>query len=132
MNVLFICNGNVARSQEAEAFFNDLSDDDIATSAGINVKVGKPIDPLVIEVMEEDGYSLKNAERKFWDEAMIAKAGLIVSFKPENELPAELRESGKIRYWKVDDPQHQPIEFHRQVRDEIKAKVKELISELDG
>lgn len=131
MNVLFVCNGNVARSQEAEAFFNDLSEDDIATSAGINVKVGKPIDPLVIQAMEEEGYSLNKAERKFWNEAMIAKSGLIVSFKPENELPPELRESGKIRYWQVEDPQHQPIEFHRKIRDEVKSKVMALVAELD-
>lgn len=132
MNVLFVCNGNVARSQEAEAFFNDMSEDDIAISAGINVKVGNPIDPLVIEVMKEDGYSLKTAKRKFWDESMIAEAGLIVSFKPASEIPDELKNSGKIRYWQVEDPQHQPIEFHRKVRDEIKSKVTELVSELDG
>lgn len=132
MNVLFICNGNVARSQEAEAFFNDLSEDDIATSAGINVKVGKPIDPLVVEVMAEVDFSLKNAKRKLWNQDMIAQAGLIVSFKPEHELPAELRDSGKIRYWQVEDPQHQSIEFHRKIRDEVESKVSELILELDG
>ena len=50
MNVLFVCNGNVARSQEAEIFFNTLKekDDTIARSGGINVKLGKSIDPLVI------------------------------------------------------------------------------------
>ncbi|HEX8389922.1 MAG TPA: low molecular weight phosphatase family protein [Candidatus Saccharimonadales bacterium] len=132
MNILFICNANVARSQEAEAFLNDLSEDDIATSAGINVKVGKPIDPLVIEVMKEADFSLKNAKRKLWTEDMIANAGLIVSFKPENELPVELRNSEKIRYWHVEDPQHQPIEFHRKIRDEVRTKVSELVSELDG
>lgn len=132
MNVLFICNGNVARSQEAEAFFNDLSEYDIATSAGINVKVGKPIDSLVIQVMKEEDYSMKRAVRKLWNEAMIQKAGVIVSFKPANELPKELRDSGKIRYWHVEDPQHQNIEFHREVRDQVRDQVLELISELDG
>lgn len=29
MNVLFICRDNAVRSQEAEAIFNDLSEDDI-------------------------------------------------------------------------------------------------------
>jgi arsenate reductase len=132
MNVLFVCNGNVARSQEAEAFFNDLSEDDIAASAGVNVKVGKPIDPLVVQVMKEEGFNLKYATRKFWDEEMVAKAGLIISFKPADELPPELKDSGNIRYWKVEDPQHQPIEFHRKIRDEVRSRVTDLISELDG
>ena len=132
MNVLFVCNGNVARSQEAEAFFNDLSEDDVAISAGVNVKVGKLIDPLVVEVMQEADYGLRNAKRKLWNEAMIEKADLIVSFKPGNEIPSELKDSGKIRYWNVEDPQHQPIEFHRKIRNEVRSKVKDLISELDG
>ncbi|MEO5498890.1 MAG: low molecular weight phosphatase family protein [Candidatus Saccharimonadales bacterium] len=132
MNILFVCNGNVARSQEAEVFFNDLSEDDIAYSCGINVKIGKPIDPLVTEVMKESDYSMKSAVRKFIDKEMIDKADIIVSFKPENELPEVLKGSGKLRYWQVDDPQHQDIEFHRRVRDEVKSKVTSLISELDG
>ena len=132
MNVLFVCNGNVARSQEAELFFNTLkqNDDSRATSGGINVKVGKPIDPLVVEAMNEISYDISKAVRKFADEAMARDADLVVSFKPEDELPDFLRVHPNIRYWKVDDPQAQPIEFHREVRNEVKQKVTNLIKEL--
>ncbi len=132
MKVLFVCNGNVARSQEAEAFFNDMSEDNIAASCGINVKVGKPIDPLVVEVMTEADYEMKKAVRKLINKEMVDNADLIVSFKPENELPEFLQNSVKIRFWQVNDPQHQDIGFHRRVRDEIKEKVISLISELEG
>lgn len=115
MNYLFICNGNVARSQEAEAFFNakKTSEADTAQSAGINVKLGKPIDPLVVEVMNEIGYDVSGAVRKFVDEDMVADSDKIISFKPVEELP---------------DPQHQPIEFHRAVRDNIAARVLNLVA----
>jgi len=129
MNVLFICNGNVARSQEAELFFNTLSKKNHAQSAGINVEVGKPIDPLVTEVMDELGYSMEHAERKFADEALVDVADLIVSFKPFDELPDSIRQRENIRYWNVPDPQHQPTEFHRKVRDTIKRNVEELVKE---
>jgi arsenate reductase (thioredoxin) len=131
MNVLFVCNGNVARSQEAELFFNTLKHDEnsFATSGGINVKLGKPIDPLVIEAMIEIGYDITEATRKFTTEDMANAADLVVSFKPADELPDFLRNHANIQYWNVDDPQAQPIEFHRQIRDEIKIKVEKLIVE---
>ena len=132
MNVLFVCNGNVARSQEAELFFNSLKTDanSRATSGGINVKIGKPIDPLVIEVMSEIGYDIASAVRKFADEKMVNQADLIVSFKPENELPDYVNNHKNVRYWNVADPQHQSIEFHRNVRDEVRKNVETLIKEL--
>lgn len=132
MNVLFVCNGNVARSQEAELFFNTLKHDDTstATSGGINVKLGKPIDPLVIEVINEVGYDIAKATRKFATEDMANIADIVVSFKPADELPVFLKDHTNIRYWNVDDPQAQPIEFHRKVRDEVKEKVINLVKEL--
>lgn len=132
MNVLFVCNGNVARSQEAELFFNTLKHDkeSLATSGGINVKLGKPIDPLVIEVMSEVDYDITEASRKFTTEDMANTADVVVSFKPADELPDFLKNHANIRYWNVTDPQAHPIEFHRQVRDEVREKVVDLIERL--
>lgn len=131
MNILFICNGNVARSQEAELFFNTLKNDgvSIAKSGGINVKIGKPIDPLVIKVMNEIGYDMSKAVRKFASQDIVNQADLLISFKPKDELPDYLKNNANIRYCNVPDPQAQPIEFHRQVRNQIKAIVASLIEE---
>lgn len=133
MKILFVCNGNVARSQEAEVFFNTLKNDEqsVAESGGINVKLGKPIDPLVIEVMTEIGYDVSKAQRKFVEEKLVENADIVVSFKPKDELPEYLQSNKNIRYWNVADPQHQPIEFHRQVRDNVKIRVSDLINELN-
>lgn len=132
MKVLFVCNGNVARSQEAERFFNMLKRDEqsIAESGGINVKLRKPIDPLVIQVMSEIGCNISNAQRKFVNEKMVKNADLVVSFKPQDELPDYILIHKNVRYWNVVDPQHQPIEFHRQVRDCVRSKTKDLVDEL--
>lgn len=133
MKILFVCNGNVARSQEAEVFFNTLKNDEqsVAESGGINVKLGKPIDPLVIEVMTEIGYDVSKAQRKFVEEKLVENANIVVSFKPKDELPDYLQSNKNIRYWNVADPQHQPIEFHRQVRDNVRIRVSDLINELN-
>ncbi len=131
MNILFICDGNVARSQEAELFVNKLAGNKThAVSAGVNPKVGKPIDPLVIEAMKEVGYSMNACVRKPIDRAVVGNADMIVSFKPAEELPEFVRHHANVRYWSVADPAKQSLEFHRKVRDLIKSKVESLLAEI--
>jgi protein-tyrosine-phosphatase len=130
MNILFICNGNVARSQEAEVFFNSLTQKHHATSAGVNAEVGRPIDPLVNEAMKEAGYSVKGCIRKLVDKDHIENADLVVSFKPYGELPSAVQQHQNIRYWDISDPRRQSIEFHRKIRDQVTANVQKLIEEI--
>lgn len=131
MNILFICDGNVARSQEAAIFLNDLSaGKHTAISAGVNPKIGKPIDPLVIQVMKEIGYSMDKSVRKPIDESTVANADVVVSFKPANELPDFVRHHGNVKYWNVADPARQSVQFHRHIRDLVKSKVESLLAKI--
>jgi len=59
IRVLLICGHNSGRSQIAEAFLKNFAGDNIhVESAGL---VPKPINPLVVEVMQELGYDLSRA-----------------------------------------------------------------------
>lgn len=130
MKILFICDGNVARSQEAELLVNKLSNGKhVATSAGVNPKIGKPIDPMVIEVMKEIGYGMSASVRKPIDEVVVNNADVIVSFKPTEELPEFVRRRN-VRYWEVADPARSSLEFHREIRDIVKSKVESLLAEI--
>lgn len=60
IRVLFICGHNSGRSQMAEAFLKDIAGHMIhVESAGLEPK---PINPLVVEVMQEIGYDLSKAK----------------------------------------------------------------------
>lgn len=60
IRVLFICGHNSGRSQMAEAFLRDLAGDKIhVESAGLDPR---PINPLVVEVMQEIGHDLTLAK----------------------------------------------------------------------
>ena len=60
IRVLFICGHNSGRSQMAEAFLKDMAGDRIdVESAGLEPK---PVNPLVIEVMQEIGYDLSQSQ----------------------------------------------------------------------
>ena len=64
---------------------------DAAQSAGVDVVVGKPIAPDVVEVMREIGYEMPGAVRKFVTEDMANDADKIISFKSFDELPEYLQ-----------------------------------------
>ena len=131
MNILFICNGNVARSQEAALYFNTLEVGlDNARSAGVNPIIGKPIEPLVIQVLAEDGISMEGCYRKQLTPEMVATAGRVISFMEIEKLPDFARSHRDISFWNVPDPRHQDINFHRQVRDAVKERVKNLLDEM--
>ena len=61
-NVLFLCTGNSARSQMAEAFLRHYASDIFnAFSAGIDPR---GMNPLTVKVMEEVGISLEGQYSK--------------------------------------------------------------------
>ena len=59
LRILFICGHNSGRSQMAEAFLKKFSGDKMQIdSAGLEPR---PVNPLVVEVMQEIGYDLSRA-----------------------------------------------------------------------
>ena len=74
--VLFVCIHNSARSQMAEAYLNRLCPEEFeASSAGLEPT---KINPLVVEVMREDGFDLANqSARNLWD---VVKRGELFAY----------------------------------------------------
>ena len=126
MNVLFICQGNVARSQEAAAYLHVMRPDLRITSAGTEAEVGKPLDPLVLQVTTEDGLDLRESHRKQLDSDLLSGADYIISFVKDQKL----RNYTINEYWDVADPRGGTLEVHRATRDDIKHRVTTLAAAL--
>jgi arsenate reductase len=123
MNILFVCRGNVARSQEAAAFLGQTHPELAIQSAGTHAVAGKPLDPLVLQAMDEVNIDLAAAHRKPLEDSLVVWANRIISFVPLDQLPPAA--TAKAEYWPVEDPKGRPIETHRQVRDQIQVLVSE-------
>lgn len=126
--VLFICIHNAGRSQMAEAFFNKLSHGHYkALSAGS--RPSEIVNPVVVEVMREDGLDISKNKPKKLDIEMVRGADLAITMGCGEDacpvVPDELRE------WDLEDPHGKPIEDVRPIRDEIRKRVDFLIKELD-
>lgn len=126
-NVLFVCLHNAGRSQMSQSLFERAAAGrHHARSAGTTP--GERVHPEVAAAMSELGLDIsRNQPQKLTDD-MAHWADIVVTMGCGDECPYI---PGK-RYidWDLPDPRGRPIEEVRRTRDEIKARVEALLSEL--
>lgn len=131
-NVLFVCVGNSGRSQIAEAFFNHLTPANFkATSAG--TKPASRVSSNVIQVMREVGIDINDAKPKQLTPEMVKKADKIILMGciDQASCPAFiLEDKSKLEDWRIPDPKDEPIERVREIREQIYARILELVQTL--
>ncbi|RJP87753.1 MAG: flavin reductase [Desulfobacteraceae bacterium] len=126
--ILFACRENAGRSQMASAFAQYLAGGEIdALSAGSTPAAS--INPLMEEAMRESGIDVGFRVPRSID-AVIAETrpDLIITMGCGEECP--FIPGVQYENWDLPDPAGKPIEFMRNVRDEIEKRVKHLIAKL--
>ena len=114
----------------AEAFLNILSSGKKIVASSAGVKPAKEVNSKAIEVMREIGIDISRQKPKLLTRKMTEQADRVITMGCGAEIcPAPLVQSED---WGLEDPSGKPIEKFREVRDEIKKKVKELIREIEG
>jgi len=125
--VLFVCVHNAGRSQMAAGFLRALAGDRVRVlSAGSEPK--DQLNPVAVEAMREAGIDIAgNAPTVLTVEA-VRESDVVITMGCGDACPVF---PGK-RYedWELDDPAGQPIEVVRGIRDEIRARVDGLITQL--
>jgi arsenate reductase (thioredoxin) len=119
-SVLFVCRHNTGRSQMAEAYLRHFLGDavDVASAGTIAADVA---DPGVVAVMAEDGIDIAAARPKLLDQSKVALADRIITMGCDVEGVPRIDDD-----WGLPDPKGQPLEHVREIRDEVKAKAREL------
>ena len=138
IKVLFVCVHNSARSQMAEAYLNHFGEGRFeAESAGLEPGT---LNPLVVQVMKEDGIDISgNRTKSVFD--MFKRGGLynyVVTVCDETsaEKCPIFPGVAKRLHWSFADPasltgtEDEKLERTREIRDEIKLKVKSWIEGL--
>ncbi len=143
MKVLFVCEGNVGRSQMAEGIFRELSDGEYkAFSAGTLViqgddhsRVGKKLGDTVgaenvLAVLKEIGIDASEYVRKPVTQELVETADKVVVMATEATVPEYLKESQKAIFWDVADPFEQSVECTRDIRNQILVQIEELVTSM--
>lgn len=131
MRVLFVCVHNSGRSQMAEAFARKIGEGCIEVESAGTEPAGE-LNPVVVEAMREIGFDMSGHHPKLLTPEMVGSVDRIITMGcgveagvcPAAFLPTE--------DWGLDDPAGKPIEEVRKIRDEIRARVEELVREMTG
>jgi arsenate reductase len=134
--VLFLCTGNSARSQMAEAFLRRYAGEYFEVfSAGLEPK---PINPLTIQVMAEIGFDISNQTSKgvsvFLGIVLIQRL-ITVCDQAEKNCPVSWPGVNQKLHWSFEDPaafegnQEEKLAKFRQVRDQIDLKIRSWLGE---
>ena len=123
--VLFACIHNAGRSQMAAAWFNALSDRSKAKAISAGTEPGARVHPEVVEAMREVGIEVAtHSPQKLTDE-LASKAAILITMGCGEACPAI---PGLRRLdWPLEDPKGKPIERVREIRDEVRQRVLDLL-----
>ena len=126
-NVLFVCKQNAGRSQMSDAFFQG-SPDGKHQSRSAGTQPAERVHPFVIEAMREIGVDLSGRRPQRLTDELAHWADVVVTMGCGDECPLI---PGKTYIdWEIADPAGKAVGEVRQIRDDIKARVARLVSEL--
>jgi arsenate reductase (thioredoxin) len=112
----------------AERMFNELARGrHHATSAGS--EPGAAPHPVVLEALAEIGIDASDHVPRTLDLDEVARIDAVVSTCGEEACPVTPPETRRI-YWNLPDPKNRPLDEVRVIRDEIRARVEWLLSDL--
>ena len=125
--VLFVCVHNAGRSQMAAGFMKTLGADRVEVlSAGSAPK--DSINPIAVQAMQEIGIDISNNVPKVLTPQAVQESDAVITMGCGDACP--FYPGKRYEDWVLDDPAGQGIESVRIIRDEIKKRVEQLLSEL--
>ncbi|MHA1961209.1 MAG: arsenate reductase ArsC [Candidatus Thorarchaeota archaeon] len=131
--VLFLCTGNSARSQMAEALLRHIAGDDFkVVSAG--TEISQRVNPFATEVLRErgipvDGLSPKRV-RVFTEQSFDLVVTVCDSAR---QACPHFPGAKQMEHWPLEDPaafegtHDEILSVFRETRDEIERRIKELV-----
>lgn len=123
--VLFACVHNAGRSQMAAAFFSAMADSARAEALSAGTDPGDRVHQEVVDVMREVGIDLSSKQPQLLTDELARSASLLVTMGCGDACPYV---PGLARDdWPLRDPQGQPLDEVRRIRDEIRGRVSALL-----
>jgi len=123
--VIFACIHNAGRSQMAAAWFNALADTTKARAISAGTDPGTKVHPEVLDAMREVGIDLADRKPQRLTDELARGAQLLITMGCGEQCPVMpgLRRDD----WPLEDPKGKPIARVREIRDDVRARVADLL-----
>ena len=126
-SVLFVCVHNAGRSQMAAGFLRDIAGDRIEVRSAGSMPADQ-INPTAVEAMQELGIDITAEQPKVLTTEAVQASDVEITMGCGDACP--FFPGKRYEDWKLDDPAGQGIDAVRPIRDDIKARIEQLVSEL--
>ena len=124
--VLFACVHNAGRSQMAATLFNSLAHPEKARAISAGTDPAEQVHPEVVDVMREKGFDLSLVRPQKLTKELAATAQLLITMGCGDACPVV--PGARRDDWPLPDPKARGSADVRKIRDDIEARVRELIA----
>jgi arsenate reductase (thioredoxin) len=125
--VLFVCVHNAGRSQMAAGYLTHLAGDRVDVRSAGSLPADR-VNPAAVAAMAEVGIDIAAEQPKQLDTDAVRAADVVITMGCGDSCP--VFPGTRYEDWDLPDPAGQPVEAVRPVRDQIRARVEQLLSEL--
>ncbi|MDQ0096037.1 arsenate reductase ArsC [Paeniglutamicibacter psychrophenolicus] len=126
-SVLFVCVHNAGRSQMAAAFLANLSAGQIEVRSAGSAPADT-VNPAAVAAMGEVGIDMAGETPKILTTEAVKESDVVITMGCGDTCP--IFPGKRYEDWVLEDPAGQGVEAVRPIRDEIRARIETLISEL--
>ena len=125
--VLFVCVHNAGRSQMAAGYLQHIAGDRVAVlSAGS--EPADQVNPAAVAAMTEEGIDITAETPKILTTEAVKESDVVITMGCGDTCP--IFPGKRYEDWELEDPAGQGVESVRPIRDDIKARIEDLIASL--
>ena len=126
-SVLFVCVHNAGRSQMAAAFLRNITGDRIEVRSAGSIPAER-INPTATDAMAELGIDIAAEQPKLLTTDAVQASDVVITMGCGDACP--IFPGKRYEDWELDDPAGQDLDAVRSIRDDIRARIEQLVTEL--
>ena len=126
-SVLFVCVHNAGRSQMAAGVLREIAGDRIEVRSAGSMPADQ-INPTAVDAMQELGIDITAEQPKVLTTEAVQASDVVITMGCGDACP--FFPGKRYEDWKLDDPAGQGIDAVRPIRDDIRGRIEQLVSEL--
>ncbi|GAB2600884.1 arsenate reductase ArsC [Kocuria arenosa] len=126
-SVLFVCVHNAGRSQMAAAYLTHLSAGRIEVRSAGSAPADA-VNPAAVEAMAEEGIDMSAETPKVLTDEAVQDSDVVITMGCGDACP--FYPGKRYEDWALEDPAGKGVDSVRPIRDDIRDRIQQLISEL--